>query len=74
MLLIDIKDANAILHKILPLLPFEQVLATQILQNTMQHLLQSIQTTTYTYFTSKHKIFQYDPYLLQDLQYDASNE
>ena len=42
MLTPDVKAANALFHKILPLLPFEPSIAARLHQSLMDYLLQSL--------------------------------
>ena len=72
MLLPYIMDANTIFHQLLPMIPFEPVYTTHLLEATTEDLLQSLRAATYTFFTSKCQVFQYAPHLLQDLQ-DATS-
>ena len=65
-------DANTIFHQLLPMIPFEPVYTTHLLEATTEDLLQSLRAATYTFFTSKCQVFQYAPHLLQDLQ-DATS-
>ena len=59
------KSADALFHKILPMFPFEPSIDAKLQQSLMNDLLQSVQASTSTYFTTKYQALKYDVYILQ---------
>ena len=49
----DIRDANAIFCKLIPLISFKKYIATKLLENPMPRILQSLQSSRYLDFTSR---------------------